>query len=178
MEAIDRLAALSSPKTEHCKADWWYGWQQSVWPASRDAAESCRSAARRLMALGEAGRDLKQYLDDEKAIIAQLVHLKIDSKQSKWQTQASDIADNVADNLAKLTVSASVKPVLTEATTRVKAISQAWQAFEAASKKKDRTAYEKALAGLDDAYAGLGAVTDASDGQLKDALEEFKKKTS
>lgn len=173
LTALSNLADTSVPTVERCEGDWWSSWYANVVSSAGEDRVACKRQLEQLRSITTVAAQFNAYLIDDQKVAAAIKVITPTTNKDDWQTAALSSADSALRDVEAITATKDNKAVIAAATGVLTEIIDAWAALNAADEKEDKTAYLAAKTALEDAYAGIGAVSDVSDEQVVQLAARF-----
>ncbi len=173
LTALSNLANTSVPAVEKCEGDWWSTRYANVLPSAGEDRVACKRQLEQLRSVAKIATQFNVYLIDDQKVAAAIKVITPTTAKDDWQTAALSSADSALRDVEAIAVTEDNKKVIAAATSVLNEIISAWAALNTADKKEDKSAYIAAKTALEDAYAGIGAVSDASDEQVVQLAARF-----
>lgn len=170
-ERLQHIDSLPRRELGNCEGSWWYGWTAGVVDSARDAQRRCQVAREEALGVQSDMRTVSTYLAEERKVIDVLSSLRINKDEKDWQETAPKQVATALKRLKPLELTnAGAREIQSLTVERVEALETAWKSLKAASEKEDRSAYNKAMGQLTQAYDDLADITKLSDEQIEDLL--------
>lgn len=173
LTALSNLADISMLTAQRCEGDWRSGWYANVVSSAGEGRAACKRQLEQLRSMITIAARFDAYLIDDQKIAASMKVITPTAAKENWQTAALSSADSALRDIETIAVTEDNKKVIAAATRVLNEIISAWAALNTADKKEDKSAYIAAKTALEDAYAGIGAVSDASDEQVLQLAARF-----
>ena len=163
-QSVTRLATKSS-NDNLCETSWWYGWQQSISPSTKEQVESCQATEQQINKVKAATNKLSAYYQAEDNLATVLAKLRIDQKSltaKNWDEVAKSVV-SVREQVTNLdTQSEAFEPVRSYSVKTIKSINNAWKSLQKAHSDKNRADFTASIDSLDNSYQQLKTIAERS----------------
>jgi len=165
LKAINKLSKAQTIVT--CSGEWWSGWYDTLLPTAKAEVDDCIAKLKKLNAVSRVAARANVYLDDDAKVAKTLAVMKVATGSGNRQKTALSSVESALRDIEAMAVTGDNKVLIVASKEKLTVIITAWNALNEASSKEDKMAYQKAEGQLAQAYADLGAISDASDTQVK-----------